>query len=308
VEEIKKGDVVGRKSYNTDVYFKVKDLYEKKGRKYAFLKGLYLRLCADAPLDDLVKIDPGEIANCLRDITIKNTEHMSRIFARRERERELFLSRAVQVQVNYGDQNKQNKQNKPTNNQNKVTGFDVPGSVLHIDGDGDYLDICLATYRQLSIPADGYNIQEEKQPEVLEDLLKKHRPDILVLTGHDGYVKGTKDFTDINNYFASKYFVEAVKIARQYEKSKDDLVIFAGACQSHYEAILSAGANFASSPKRVMIHAYDPVFVVEKISYTSIYDPIPIKDVISGTITGLDGIGGMETRGKYRLGLPKSAY
>jgi len=117
-----------------------------------------------------------------------------------------------------------------------------------------------------------------------------------------------QDFKDINNYYSSRYFVEAVREARRYEKSRDDLVIFAGACQSHYEAILAAGANFASSPQRVMIHAYDPVFVVEKIAYTSIYDPISIKDIIDGTITGFDGIGGMETRGKYRMGIPKSPY
>jgi len=48
--------------------------------------------------------------------------------------------------------------------------------------------------------------------------------------------------------------------------------------------------------------------VVEKIAYTSIYDPISIKEIITGTITGFNGIGGMETRGKYRFGVPKSPY
>jgi spore coat assembly protein len=57
-----------------------------------------------------------------------------------------------------------------------------------------------------------------------------------------------------------------------------------------------------------LIHAYDPVFVIEKIAYTSIYDPVPLKEVIAGTITGFDGIGGVETRGKHRLGIPKSVY
>jgi spore coat assembly protein len=47
---------------------------------------------------------------------------------------------------------------------------------------------------------------------------------------------------------------------------------------------------------------------MEKVAYTSIYDPIPLKDVIASTITGFDGIGGVETRGKYRLGVPKSHY
>ena len=31
---------------------------------------------------------------------------------------------------------------------------------------------------------------------------------------------------------------------------KKELAIFAGACQSYYEAIMAAGANFASSPRK----------------------------------------------------------
>lgn len=298
MEKIKKGDIVGRKSYNSDIIFKVKDLYQdESGNIQANLKGIHMRLCANAPVEDLVKIDPAELAAYLREHAKKSSEHMRRIFARRERDREFFLGRAVQ-----------HDKNGKKNTNHQIDGFDVPGTVLHIDGDGDYLDLCLTTYKQLSIPAAGYTIDEERQPEVVEDLLKKHTPDLLVLTGHDGFIKGKTDFKDINNYYSSKYFVEAVKAARRYEKSRDDLVIFAGACQSHYEAILAAGANFASSPQRVMIHAYDPVFVVEKIAYTSIYDPISIKDIIAGTITGFDGIGGMETRGKFRMGIPKSPY
>lgn len=296
--EIKQGDVVGRKSYNKDIFFKVIDIFKCNGEKeYCKLKGIHYRLYADSPMEDLVKIDSAELAQHLREQTIKSSEHMKRIFARRERDRELVLGRAVQ----HGHNNK-------VSNGNGVSGFDVPGTVLHIDGDSDYLDLCLTTYRQLNIPANGYNIEEEQQSKMVEELLKKHTPDLLVLTGHDGFMKGKTDFTNIDNYYSSKFFVEAVKAARLYEKSKDDLVIFAGACQSHYEAMLQAGANFASSPQRVMIHAYDPVFVVEKIAYTSIYDPISIKEIITGTITGFNGIGGMETRGKYRFGVPKSPY
>ncbi|WP_305791394.1 sporulation peptidase YabG, partial [Desulfocucumis palustris] len=178
----------------------------------------------------------------------------------------------------------------------------------HIDGDKEYLDLCMTTYKQLNIPCHGYHIDEDKQADQLMKILVEHRPDMLVLTGHDGLVKGAKDYKDINSYHNSRHFIKSVKVARTFEKSLDDLIIFAGACQSHYEALLGAGANFASSPKRVLIHAYDPVFVMEKIAYTSIYDPIALKDVISGTITGFDGVGGLETRGKYRLGVPKSPY
>jgi len=291
MDKIKIGDIVGRKSYNSDIFFKVIDLFpEADGRKHAHLKGLHLRLCARAPVDDLVKIEPSALAAYLVEQTKKNNERLHRIFTRRMQEKEFFMGRAVKK------------------DQKQVEGFDMPGRVLHLDGDKDYLELCLTTYKQLGIPADGYNVQEENQPAEVGKLLEKHHPDLLVLTGHDGFIKGKKDFTDVNNYHSSGFFVEAVKKARLYEKSMDDLVIFAGACQSHYESILNAGANFASSPRRVMIHAYDPVFVVEKIAYTSIYDPISIKDIIAGTITGFDGIGGLETRGKYRLGIPKSPY
>lgn len=289
---IKLGDIVGRESYNHDIFFKVMEIYPgPDGKQQALLKGLHMRLYARAPLDDLVRVEPSTLVTYLVGQVKKNNERLHRVFTRRQQEKKIFMGRAVEK-----------------NSKEQVEGFDVPGRVLHLDGDEDYLELCLTTYKQLSIPSDGYNIREEEQPAVVYKLLQKHHPDLLVLTGHDGFIKERKDFTDINNYYSSKYFVEAVMSARTYEKSMDDLVIFAGACQSHYEAILNAGANFASSPRRIMIHAYDPVFVVEKIAYTSIYDPVSIKEIIAGTITGFDGVGGLETRGKYRLGIPKSPY
>jgi spore coat assembly protein len=299
------GDIVGRKSYNFDIYFKITEINKgPDGRNIAKLKGLHMRLCASAPLDDLVKIDPAELADYLREQARESSEHLRRIFIRREKVRQFSLERGAKK----GDKGKKSDEPVSGSNANGIYGFDVPGSVLHIDGDGDYLELCLTTYKRLSIPAHGYSIEEAQQPEVVEDLLVKHSPDLLVLTGHDGFIKGKENYADIDNYYSSKYFVKAVKAARRYEKSMDDLVIFAGACQSHYEALLAAGANFASSPQRVMIHAYDPVFVVEKIAYTSIFDPISIREVITDTITGFSGIGGVETRGKFRLGLPTSPY
>ena len=293
MREIKVGDIVGRKSYNNDIYFKVAKIIDiGDNNKTATLKGLDVRLCATAPLEDLEVVEPSKVASYWRMTMSKNHDAMRHVFKRRQEERKRGLMRSVPEKPGPGD----------------VEGFDVPGSVLHVDGDGDYLDLCMTTYKQLKIPANGYHIAEAQQPEKINKLLQEHRPDLLVITGHDGFVKGTKDFSEIKNYHNSKNFVNSVKAARSYEKSRDDLVIFAGACQSHYEAILSAGANFASSPQRVLIHAFDPVFVVEKVSYTSIYDPIALRDVIAGTITGFDGIGGMETRGKHRLGVPLSPY
>ena len=291
--EIKTGDVVGRKSYNMDVMFKVIDIYnDDGGKKMAHLKGLDYRLCATAPLEDLQKYESRDISNYWQTLMKRNTEQMKRVFSRRSRERMRDLVRAANIE-----------------NGEHMPSFDVPGKVLHMDGDDDYLGLCLTTYKQLGVPVDGYYISEQEQPEQVVELLKRHRPDLLVITGHDGFIKENgMDFKNIDNYYNSKNFVQAVKNARQYEKSRDDLIIFAGACQSHYESILEAGANFASSPKRVLIHAFDPVFVMEKVAFTSIYDPIPLIEIIEGTITGFDGIGGVETRGKHRLGVPKSPY
>ncbi|MDU4131231.1 MAG: sporulation peptidase YabG, partial [Clostridium perfringens] len=139
-------------------------------------------------------------------------------------------------------------------------------------------------------------------------LVKEYNPDIVVLTGHDGVLKDSKGMLDLNNYRNSKYFIESVKILRNYNSSYDELVIFAGACQSCYESILEAGANFASSPNRVLIHCLDPVLVCERVAYTRIDEIVSIKDVIENTITGIKGVGGLQTRGKYREGYPKSLY
>jgi len=81
-------------------------------------------------------------------------------------------------------------------------------------------------------------------------------------------------------------------------------VIFAGACQSHFESLIFAGANFASSPQRVNIHALDPVNIVSKISFTPFMENINVWDVLRNTLTGEKGLGGVETKGVLRTGMP----
>ena len=54
-----------------------------------------------------------------------------------------------------------------------------------------------------------------------------------------------------------------------------------------------------------MIHALDPVFIVEKIACSRIDMVVPIEEVIEQTITGYKGIGGAETRGKFRWAMPR---
>ena len=52
--EIKKGDIVGRYSYNNDIVFYVDRIITFDGtKKIAILKGINIRVEADAPIEDL---------------------------------------------------------------------------------------------------------------------------------------------------------------------------------------------------------------------------------------------------------------
>ena len=289
------GDIVGRKSHGSDILFKITELVGALEGGEAILRGLDVRLYADAPLNDLEKKSTAEINKYRQEYIKKNSECLRRIFERRIEEQTRFFLRGTNSLKN-GMRGEE------------VAYFELPGKVLHLDGDKEYLDLCKTTYLQLNMSVNGFEVAEEKQPAVVLNYLKEYKPDILVLTGHDGLHKEIKDFKDVNNYRNSQYFVEAVRKAREYEPGRDNLIIFAGACQSHYEALIAAGANFASSPQRVLIHAFDPVFIAEKLAYSSIFETLSVENIINNTITGLDGVGGIETRGCLRLGYPKSPY
>lgn len=274
------GDIVARLSHQQDIYFHIDRInINIKGERMAILKGLKLRLLADAPLSDLISKSPSEVANYER----------------------------VDNKMIYQKLHKLTNQRKMDQDEEKEC-FEIPGRVLQLDGDHDYLDQCIKTYRQMGIEAKGICKSEKEQPKVIRKILQENPTDILVLTGHDGFISGNKDFHSMNSYRSSRYFVESVLEARRFQYNRDNLVIFAGACQSNYEAILSAGANFASSPKRMLIHAFDPVFVVERIAFTPTDQIVSVKDILAHTITGTDGIGGVETRGQMRRGYPRSPY
>lgn len=91
-------------------------------------------------------------------------------------------------------------------------------------------------------------------------------------------VRKGRNFNDLYNYRNSKYFIKSVEEARKQSIDKD-LVIFAGACQSYYEGIMLAGANFASSPARILIDFMDPLVVAEKIAITNSDKFVSIRDI-----------------------------
>jgi spore coat assembly protein len=130
-------------------------------------------------------------------------------------------------------------------------------------------------------------------------------PNIVVITGHDAYYKKKGDIHNISSYKNSKYFIEAVKEARKYEKSHEKLIIIAGACQSDYEELIKAGANFASSPKRINIHALDPAIIASRISLLEITKDIDLKSLLQETKYGSSGMGGIKTKGTMYVGYPR---
>ncbi|MDP5276938.1 sporulation peptidase YabG [Chengkuizengella axinellae] len=284
-----RGDLVTRRSYGEDVVFEILDI----NRQLAFLRGVEYRLFADSPMHDLNKVHDYRLTkDYMRSHSrVQQTHRLIQQYRREQQETNL----QNMIVINEQDEE-----------QELQSYFEVPGKVLHLDGDSRYLNKSLDLYNQLRVPVEGHYIQEKDMPDQLYDLLPKAKPDVLVITGHDSLIKNrrNRDEYSLDSYKNSRNFAKAVKIAREYEKNKDTLMIVAGACQSHFEALLQAGANFASSPQRILIHALDPVQIASKISYTSIKETVNMSDVISYTISGIKGMGGIESRGSYRIGLP----
>lgn len=48
----------------------------------------------------------------------------------------------------------------------------------------------------------------------------------------------------------------------------------------------------------------DPLIVAETIAYTSVDEFVPLNTIISNTREGISGIGGIQTRGTLRTGMP----
>jgi len=183
---------------------------------------------------------------------------------------------------------------------NRNEYFYLPGRVLHIDGDEEYLEKCMTFYKNNKIKAYGIFIKEIDMPMHVGNLLKKYNPDILVLTGHDSFSRNKR-----NKYKNTSSFVDAVKDARKYEKDHEKLFVVAGACQSNYEDLIKAGANFASSPKRINIHALDPAIVAACLSFSDKNNNIDIIKILENTKYGADGIGGIITKGSMYIGYPR---
>ncbi|MCX7842624.1 MAG: sporulation peptidase YabG [Clostridia bacterium] len=269
------GDIVTRKSYGGDIAFKVVDVIDQGRSKPSYvLKGLIYRIMVDADDDDLVQQDSRSAY-----------QSMYRFLSRAEKY--AFASTRSRTRP--------------------VFGFPMllkprtrAGKILQLDGDGEFLEKCLYHYRKSNIAAFGRAAAENEQPHVIKELLQRYRPDIVVATGHDS-IKKNADKNNLNSYKNSRYFIQSVMEARSYEPDPDKLCIFAGACQSFFEGIMSAGANFASSPGRILINALDPALVGEKVSLTDFRKVVTPQQAASVTISGREGIWGIDTKGRMRV-------
>lgn len=180
--------------------------------------------------------------------------------------------------------------------------FYLPGRILHIDSDSDYLEKCMNFYKKNKLKAYGVYSDVNNLSLNVENALRKYNPDIVVITGHDAYYRKKRKNS---NYKNTDKFVNAVKIARNYEHSHDKLFIVAGACQSNYEELIKAGANFASSPKRVNIHALDPAIIAASLAFSDKNNNINLIKILEKTKYGSDGIGGIITKGTMYIGYPR---
>ena len=255
MKRLKKGDIVGRVSYNKDIFFIIKDIKDKKN---VLLEGLFVRIIADSDINDLELISLKEI----------NKE-------------EIIFEQGI----------------KKEENRNEINA--ITGKILHLDGDKRYSEKSSRYYQKMGINAVVKNVSEKRQPQIVYNLLEYYRPDILVITGHDGMFNKRHGFYDIYNYRNSKFFIETVREARRFEKDYyTDLMIFAGACQSYFEALIQAGANFASSPARILIDIMDPLKVARKIATTEEFNYISIEDIEKELRDGRRGIGGIGAKRK----------
>lgn len=149
--EIKKGDIVGRISYGKDILFYVDRIINTKtGKKYAILRGVQFRIEADAELDDLEKMNKDEIETEKRGIETKIKKRIAKST------KEIYT--------------------KKTRNQ------DTNALILHLDGDKRYAQKSAKYYNQIGIKAIVKNIPENRQPQVIGNLISRYSPDIVVIT------------------------------------------------------------------------------------------------------------------------------
>lgn len=150
MREIRKGDIVSRNSYGNDIIFSVKRIYKLANkREIAILKGIDVRVEADAPIEDLKVVTKEE-----------------------QRIREKELEERIIYKI----------KKEKTWKENRRKEVIYTGRILHLDGDKRYSEKSIMYYKKMGLNAVVRNIPENKQSKAVYRLLKIYDPDILVIT------------------------------------------------------------------------------------------------------------------------------
>jgi len=264
----KVGDIVARRSHDLDTMFKI----EKISNDVAQLKGVFMRFNADAPVTDLELVGEDDFRGAVacEEEKIASVKPPGELAGMRNLRRD--------------------------------SDFYISGRILHVDGDDEYLERSAKLYEHANVYATTIYVKEPLMAEKVPDLVRQLRPNIVVITGHDA-IEDKEQADTLEGYRSSKFFVNTVNELRKLEPSLDYLIIIAGACQSHFEALIGSGANFASSPQRINIHALDPAIVAATVALTPYEDEVDLKEALEKTVTKIAGIGGLQTKGTLRYGL-----
>ena len=136
-------EYVIRKKYHGDILFYI----DKIENDVAYLRGVYVRILASAPLNDLIYV--SEVEKPFYENKCRHNRHL------------------------FDLKNKTSKH--------------ITGKILHIDSDLEYLKKCNEIYEKLGLYAICVYLDEEEAALYVLDLVKEYNIDIVVLTGHDSY-------------------------------------------------------------------------------------------------------------------------
>ena len=223
-------------------------------------------------------------------IELKGYKHRSILKIQKDAIKEApleLIKKSDDLEKKYIDHFKQMKQ------RNKKHLF---GRVLHVDGDEEYLNNCIQLYNACNISVISIYMNEKEVYKYIEKIIETCTPDIVVITGHDYY--NGQEIKDVDNYENSKYFGKTI---RNIRKHFSDVVIIAGACNSHYEYLMGQGANFATSPGRIETHTFDPAIIAIKVATTSKNKIVDFSQILKYIEGKNKAVGGIETNGKMKF-------
>ena len=149
LKNVKRGDIVARKSHNKDVIFIVDRVIKNQ---IAILTGITTRLKADSYIDDLEIINKRDVQKVFAEIDKKIDKHAN---------------------------NTEIEKNSLFKRSNKII---YTGKILHLDGDKRYSEKSNMYYKKMGLKAIVRNIPESRQVSVVNNLIDRYKPDILVIT------------------------------------------------------------------------------------------------------------------------------